>query len=288
MSAIPAWLSRRLHTLKRTGVLTLIKEKNVDLASLQIKDMCSYIQFIKTLDLTGTPIQSIENLPFLPRITSFIADYSELQNCINFSAISTTTSISVKKTPLSKLPHYKLSILLAVGPNIVKIDGKMISPVLLNRYKKYPEYVRDLVNKGWVVEYPCPSPSKLLSLCKQYKVEIPDEEEQTEFPPDEEETFVEEEAPVVDFDSLAQKLWNQHEDMLQKKQAMFGIIDDDESDITQDESEFGNRIAALFKSHGYEVNPSDNKSILEAIDELCKRTDIRAQASSQNDQFEEF
>ena len=88
-SPIPAWLSRRLHTLKRTGVLTLIKEKNVDLSCLQIKDIGPYIQFIKTLDLTGTPIQSLENLPHLPRITNLIADYSGLKSCINFSSIST-------------------------------------------------------------------------------------------------------------------------------------------------------------------------------------------------------
>ena len=282
MSSIPPWLSRRLHTLKRTGVLTLIKEKNVDLSSLQIKDMGSYIQFIKTLDLTGTPIQSIENLPYLPRITSFIADYSDLKSCINFSSISTATSISVKKTPLSQLPHYKLAILLAVGPNIVKIDGKMISPVLLNRYKTYPPYVHDLVNKGWVVEYPCPDVQQLQSLCKQYKVEIPVYEENTDFSL-EEEPPVEEEAPAVDFDTLAQKLWNQHEDMLQKKQAMFGIINDDASEVAQDESNFGDRVVALFKSHGFEINKSDNKAILKAIDNLCKRTENKANALSQNE-----
>lgn len=282
MSSIPPWLARRLHTLKRTGILTLIKEKNVDLSSLQMKDMGPYIQFIKTIDLTGTPIRSIENLPFLPRLTSFIADYSEINSFVNFSSISTATSISVKKTPLSQIPHYRLAILLAVGPNVVKIDGKMISPVLLNRYKSYPLCFHDLINKGWAFEYPCPSAQETQKLCKQYRIDMPVEEDPIEFS-HEEEAFIEEETPSIDFDTLAQKLWNQHEDMLQKKQAMFGIINDDVSEVAQDESNFADRVSALFKSHGYEVDKSNNKSILEAIDQLCKRTEGKTHDLSQND-----
>ena len=287
-SPIPAWLSRRLHTLKRTGVLTLIKEKNVDLSCLQIKDIGPYIQFIKTLDLTGTPIQSLENLPHLPRITNLIADYSGLKSCINFSSISTITSISVKKTPLSQLPHYKLAILLAAGPNIVKIDGKMISQLLLNRYKTYPPYVHDLVNKGWVVEYPCPDTTQLQELCKQYEVEIPIEDAPTEVILDEEISVAEEENTYVYFDALAQKFWYQLEEMLQRKQAMFGIIDDTASDLAQDESDFGDRVVTLFRSHGIEISQSDNNSILEAIDELCKRNESKVPVEFQSDQVEEY
>ncbi|OHT06174.1 hypothetical protein TRFO_25873 [Tritrichomonas foetus] len=280
-SPVPSWLSRRLHTLKRTGVLTLIKEKNTDLSCLQLKDVISYIQFIKTLDLTGTPIDSLADLPVLPRVTNLVADYSNISNCINFSSVSTLTSISVKKTPLSQKPHYKLSILLAAGPNIVKIDGKQITQVLVNRCKSYPPYVSELVNRGWMAEYPCPDDNQLAELCRQYDVEIPAEEDRTEIGL-EEESFPSSEScdEDTDFDTLAQKLWNQHEVMLQKKQALFGIIEEELSELIQDESDFGDRVATLFRSHGINVSANDENSILEAINDLCKRNDHKVPAYS--------
>ena len=302
-SSIPPWLNRRLHTLKRTGVLTLIKEKNTDLSCFQLKDVMYYNNFIKTLDLTGTPIKSLEKLPNLPRLTNLILDYSEISNCINFAAVSTITSISLKKTPLSALPHYKLCILLSAGPNIVKIDGKMITQILINRYNSYPACAHDLVNNGWMVEYPCPGNDRLAQLCEEYDVVMSPEEDNTEIGIEEDEFESDVQADndenkninnsdtqnmkesqaahESDFDALAQKLWNQHELMLQKKQALFGIIEEELGEIIQDESDFGDRVATLFKGHGIILDPTNENSILEAIDALCKRNEHKVPVINQ-------
>lgn len=269
-TTVPAWLSRRLQTLKRTGTLNLIKEINLDLSCLQLKDLSYFIQFIKTLDLTGTQIKSLANLPRLPRITNLILDNSLIESCFNFEAVSSITSISLKNTPLSRVPHYKLSILLAVGSGIVKIDGKMITPLLLNRFKSYSTYAHDLVNNGWIVEYPCPDVDKLKEICQQYHVVIPEEEEVTELRL-EEEAEHEEEIVNFDFDEIAQKLAQQHEEMIKRKLALFGIFEDNVSDLLNDDPEFNENLVSLFRDHGIELDPDNEKSILEAIDHLCRK-----------------
>lgn len=269
-TTVPAWLSRRLQTLKRTGTLNLIKEINLDLSCLQLKDLSYFIQFIKTLDLTGTQIKSLANLPRLPRITNLILDNSLIESCFNFEAVSSITSISLKKTPLSRVPHYKLSILLAVGSGIVKIDGKMITPLLLNRFKSYSKCAHDLVNHGWIIEYPCPDVDKLKEICQQYHVVIPEEEEVTELRL-EEEAEHEEEIVHFDFDEIAQKLAQQHEEMIKRKLALFGIFEDNGSDLINDDPEFNENLVSLFRDHGIELDPDNEKLILEAIDHLCRK-----------------
>lgn len=267
---LPSWLQRRVHSLRRTGKLSFINETDVDPSAL--RQLGNEIFFIKTLDFSKTKIETLDGMPRLTKVTSFIADQSNLSDFRNFISLSSATSISIKKTPISKIPHYKLNILLASGPNLVKIDGQVITSTLRARYEQYPSACCQLVNAGWIATYPCPPHDKLIEICNQYNIPPPEEVPETSFQEDEEEVVID----PSDFDKLASKLKAKHEVLLQRKQALFGIIEEDNFDGLSDEDDFNERVVSLFNAHSMKLDPQDENQILEAIDDLCHR------ASQQN------
>ena len=280
---LPEWLSRRLHGLKRTGSLSLLRESRVCLSGLS--QIQSYLQFIKQLDLTGTPIKSLEGLPKLPHLNSIKLDQTQLESLVNIEAVDTVSSISLKKTPLSEIPHYKLSIMIGTRLNVVKIDNQIVSEVVKKRASAYPSCARALVNKGWIVTFPKPSDDEFKDLCELYHLEIEEEEDnddRTEInflePPAEEEDA---NAEDWDFDFIADKLWKQHEALMQRKQALFGVIEDQQGDA-DNEDEIGERIVSLFRLHNKDI-PTDDRSILMAVDSLCRQQARRRSSTAGSD-----
>ena len=272
---LPEWISRRLHTLKRTGALSFLRESRVNLALLN--QIQSYLPFIKQLDLTGTPIRSLAGLPTLPHLNSVKLDQTQLASLVNVQAIATVSSISLKKTPMSEKPHYKLSIMIGTRLKVVKIDNQIVSDLVKKRAAAYPACARALVNKGWVATFPKPSEEEFRDLCEVYHVDMDEEEDdgdRTEvmFPdqPNEEEDGDHE---SWDFDFIADKLWGQHEALMQRKQALFGVIEDQQGDA-DNEDEIGERVVSLFRLHNKDI-PCDDRSILMAVDKLCREQAAR-------------
>lgn len=262
---LPQWAARRIPTLKRNGSLSFLRESIVDLSVLGHPQMKPYMKFVKTLDLTGTPISSLDGIPTLSTITSVKLDQTKLENLKGISAIAGATSISLTKTPFESVPHYKLSLLICI-PSLVKIDNKMVTDVLKRRAAMYPPFTAELINKGWIATYPLPSREEFEKLCEEYNVEVPEEEEE------EEDIAVEEEEEEInedpwDFEKIAMRLWHTHELLIQKKLALFGVVEEVESY----DDDIGERIASLFNLHGIEVDGTDEHSVLAAVDALCKR-----------------
>lgn len=122
---------------------------------------------MKQLDISFTEVSTIEGLCYQPHIDSFIADNSELINFKNFRAIQNVSSISVKNTPVSQDANYKLSLAIVIGPSLRVIDGRCISKRIKNRAATYPPIASDLINCGWMAEYPCPDDNALEKIAQR-------------------------------------------------------------------------------------------------------------------------
>jgi hypothetical protein len=263
MDGPPEWLSRRLHSLERTGTLSLVREPLVDLFALCHPDVRGHLHLIKRLDLTDTNITSLKGIPKLPRLTSLTLDQSRVADLANIFALRSATSISLKGTPLAAARHYRLSVVLALGAGIVRIDGQAVPAVLRARADTFPNCAADLVNAGWVAEFPRPSAARFVELCAEFGIEQCDAAD---------EPGGDGSAPndTDDFDSLAEMLMQEHEALMQKKQAMFGVVREMGSDDGEiDECRL--RIAMTFTDHGINIDINDDEAVLEVIDELCRQ-----------------
>jgi Leucine-rich repeat (LRR) protein len=264
---LPDWIARRLHVITRLGSMSLLRERKTDLIAFRHPVFSRYRQILKTLDLTETPILSLEGLPELPQLTSLVLDRTSLSSLKNVATVCSIRSISLKKTPLSELPHFKLSIILGLGPNLIKIDDCVLTDLLKGRANDYPSCTHALINTGWIAEYPCPPSGQLAVLCEEYGVTKSVSVASAGCA----ELGVEEPVALPDsFDGLAAALMKQHEQMILEKQALFGIMED-----VAEENEFVDlcrvRIGNLFRDQGVAVDVNNDAAILEAIDQLCRR-----------------
>jgi hypothetical protein len=262
---LPDWLARRLHMLTRIGHISLLRERHVDLMAFSHPGFRAYCHIVKTLDLTGSDISSLAGLPVLPRLTSLILNQSGLATLTNIMSLPKLRMISLKKTPFSEIPHYKISLLIGVGAEIVKINDQAITDVLRSRVQQYPSCAQGLVNAGWIAEYPRPSSAQFTALCAEY--DVPDSNSVGSSGCDEIDTERDVQMPN-DFNALAEQLLNDHEHLLHKKQALFGIVEEMGSeDEAMDECRV--RVGELFRERGIAVDVNDDDAVLQMIDDLC-------------------
>lgn len=232
-----------------------------------------------------TKIVSLQGLVSLPHLQTFIANSTQIANFENFQAISSVSSFSLKNTPVSKHPHYKLSLCLVIGSGISTIDGKVISQTLKNRVEKYPPIAGKLVNMGWMAEYPVPDEDRFRQLADEYELTYSEHEIHPYVDEDEQEG--EEEMLELshifdeintDFEDKIQLLRGKHEEMIEKGMAIFALIDEDKND---DDTEVAEKISSVFKSHKIEIDSSSDESILQAVADLCNFIRIsRAQSTA--------
>ncbi|OHT13788.1 hypothetical protein TRFO_16012 [Tritrichomonas foetus] len=269
----PNWLQRRLVIVKRTGNLQLINEQNVDLKLLSSPEYISSLTVMKTLDITRTNVKSLEDLqkPF-PKLATFIADKTGISDLKNFRMLSNVRAFSLKQTPVSKIPHYKLSLLLCMGSEnkISSIDGQVVTKKLKAMAEEYPQPIAsDLVNNGWMAEYPCPDETTLFSLCEKFNVmhdtgiyNMPSPKNDVSNIPDDDDDF--DNIDEMDFEDLISQLHQKHEEMLLKGQAIFGLISEDTN------AYLSGKISSIFRSHGLPIEANSDQNILDAVNILCQ------------------
>ena len=269
------WLQRRLLMAKRTGNLVLANEQNVDLNVFSYPEFSKPLSIVKMLDLSRTNISSLEGItkPF-PKLATFIADRTQISDFKNFRVLSNVRSFSLKQTPVSKVPHYKLSLLLCVGSKnvITSIDGVTLSKKLKSMASEYPQPISsELVNRGWLAEYPVPSEEQFQQLCIKYNIEDssefsinPQEKQPMTNLPENIEDGEEEDIDNIDFEDLIKNLHQKHEDMLMKGQAMFGLIAEDKN------AYLSGQISSIFKSHGLKIDSNSDQNILDSVNKLCQ------------------
>jgi hypothetical protein len=160
----PEWLQQCELSFIRSGKLRITTVDRPDLTA--IKSRAS----LKELNLSKTKLTSIEGLAAQRNISAFIADDSALESFANFSAISNASTYSLKNTPLSEDPLFRLSIaLLSAAPSVV-VNGSLISEAERKKAALYPPFTVELLNAGWKLVWPCPAPKEMCELCRQHNV----------------------------------------------------------------------------------------------------------------------
>jgi hypothetical protein len=252
VARLPNWTNRHLSVLKQTGNLSFGGEILFDLSSLSIPQISSVLHPVRTLDISHTHIVSMLGCPPFPHLTVFIGDHSELSNFTNFNVLKSASTVSLKGTPISKLPTYRLSLLLALGNDtqLVSIDGSQISSGLKANLHGFSEKCNALVNLGWIATVKPPTLQELETLCQKYDIDPPFIDNDSN--EDSSKTSTEEEIPD-NFGDLLISLQNQHQEMWRKGKVQFGILDE------YDDPDF--KVMALLRRYGFvngkvpDVNP---------------------------------
>jgi hypothetical protein len=125
---------------------------------------------MKELNISRTKLTSIEGLAVQRKLQVFNADNSLLGSFKNFSAIASASIYQLKNTPLSNDSNYLVSILILTRSHRPIVDGKLIPAAVRRKADTYPLFVRDLLNAGWKLVYPCPEPHAMRDLCRQLNV----------------------------------------------------------------------------------------------------------------------
>ena len=256
------WIERRLHNIRTTGKFNISGEKDVDLNQLSNVKYIKEMKLVKSLNLSRTSISSFEGCPKMPKVIDVIADGSQISSLKNIKAFTNLRKISLKNTPKLDQKNMKLSVVLAV-PEITTVDGKLISEKIRQKAKEFPNFAGELVNNGWMAVYPVPSEDEFKEICKEYSVEFTQDEifikSQSADDLAEEK---EEEDDEFDFEAVINQLHEEHESMLTRSQALFGIVTDEEA--------FGTKLSEVLAQHGMQVDPNDIDGLVGAVEELCK------------------
>lgn len=259
MSETPYWLTRRVPSLMRSGQLNLTNEKITDLSALASPGFARYLPMIKLLDVKGTMITSLQSLPHLPNITTFIADGSKLGSLRGFASIASASKVSLKNTPVAQYRSYKLSLLI-ICKDLVTIDNTMISKSLREKATDYPECAADLLDKGWIAETPCPDIDRFDELCARFDVETESARaihEPTEVCEEEQDEF-------ADFEAVCQMFRDRQDQMFALAEETFGVVA-----VSNFEAELADRISVLFGNHAIAVDATSDDLIVQAIEDLC-------------------
>lgn len=254
----------------RTGQLVLTNESSIDFEVLGRPGFLRhYSENVKHLQISGTPVTSLEGLPPLNNLQSFVADRTLIDSFTNLSAISHATKISLKGTPLSRRSNYKLSLLLVFGPNLSSIDGAVISAAVRERAATYPSYAGTFVCKGWRVEVPCPDDSTWESLSRQWNIPLPSE------PVDEDvEPSGMEDAEIEDFDAIVQEIRKQQEEMFARAEDQLEIP----KTQIDDEVQLAEGIGAMLRAIGIPVDQNNDDDLVDEVRKLCRKAKQRQDA----------
>jgi Leucine-rich repeat (LRR) protein len=114
----------------------------VDLEGEPIDDLGRLGQptMLRTLNLSSCQLASISGLKFLPQLETFIADGSQILTFTNFAAIENVRRLSLRNTPLARVPRFNLSA--------VVVCPRVTSPIASSR-----SFRRELVHIRFSLAY---------------------------------------------------------------------------------------------------------------------------------------
>ena len=149
-----------------TGLVDLAGQQYFSLEGVHIPTQA------KVLDVSFNKISDFSGMHLRNGIHKIIADKTPLTSLKGLKNAPNCHAISLVSTPVSQNKHYKLSLVILFGDSLVSIDGKSVNKSLQEKAKKYPPYAKDLINQGWMAEYPVPNEERFEELGKQYNIDI--------------------------------------------------------------------------------------------------------------------
>ena len=258
---LPSWLNSRIYFLKSQGRLNLSGDSRMNFEILNHPDISKLLYLMKILDISKTEIRTIEGFPFYKGLTHFVADHTLISDLRNFRNLRGCTSISLIGTPVSANPFYKLSLLIVCGgKNLKLIDGKLIPKSIVKQARRYSPLAAELVNAGWMAEWPCPTVDRLYELSDEYNVNlkpiIPKPIDIDELKENNKNLY------TGEFESTLRRLKKRHNQVLKRGKALFGIIDEDdeEEDEEEDFDDFSNEQSGNDEKNVIEINENEEES----------------------------
>lgn len=255
------WLPDKLKVLAKTGTLDLSGEAVDDLSFVGSRDC------LKKLDLSYTHLQTIEGLAFQPRIESLVLDGCDLANFKNFRAVQRASSISVRDTPVSRTPNFRLSLILVIGPGLRVINGQKVTEKLRERAGEFPGFASDLVNCGWLAEYPVPQTGELDKVAREFGLAGSEEMFEEEEEPEE----TQKSPPRPSVDELIRRSQAAHAKMVEDTERELDDIEKSSTvvDMIEDACGHGDlidKVQALLKYYGYRIGETNRgDSILDCV-----------------------
>jgi hypothetical protein len=131
----------------------------------------------------------------------------------------------------------------------------MISASLRKRAEDWPECAKEMVNKGWVAEWPKPDATRWHELRQEYSIELIEEDSLDALM----------DADVEDFEMLTTGFRSQQEAMFANAEGTFRPM------IPSFEDELLTRLCTIFDiEHGIAVS-EDPEELLRKLEEYCQK-----------------
>ena len=160
-------LALQRRSLALTGSLTFKGKEISDLADVGVQ------QHMQTLDISETQVATLKNLPSQKLLTKIIADSSLLENYEGFSRFKRLKSFSAINTPIAARPNFRLACAVLFGPKLETVNGVKLTPEERHRASTYPPFAEHLIEDGWDIVEPAPSPDELRQIAIRRKLQIP-------------------------------------------------------------------------------------------------------------------
>lgn len=265
MSKKYAWFPEKLKQLAKTGTLNLSAEVMEDLSFVGCRET------MKKLDLSFTHLTSLVGLAYQPKLDSLILDSSDLINFKNFRAVQKISSISLRNTPAAATPNFKLSLLLVIGPSLRVINGQRVSDRLREKAKQYPEIASDLVNCGWMAQYPCPDDLEMEDISQGYGLS------ESCFDDSDTEVSLRSEPREATIEALVNFAEQEHRRMVEKTEQDLDRIEEGDDGISMPDSISSNEVKLIDKleqlllRHGFEIGQENRgEAILDLISSMLE------------------
>ena len=231
-SALNSALGQQRKMMSRTGKLNL---SDLDLENINLEELGNQ-KALLDLDLSkNARLTSFQALPRQSCLKNITADDCGITNLSGLSSQPRLSSISLQKTPISKIDNFRIAVLLAVGPRLSSINGTAVSKSERLRYLCYPPIAKKLVISGWVPVYPPPPEEDFRYLVQQFHIQA----DKTEF-----------EIPS-----------NQTERLPPSPRKS-----------KPEPTDFGERLAAILRPLGFGIRYGDERDedIISAVDQICQ------------------
>jgi hypothetical protein len=104
---------------------------------------------LRVLDVSGTSFKTLESLIEQPALSEIIADGSQLEDFKGLDRHRKLSRFSAVGTPLSRRPHFRIELLIVVGPLLSFINGTPVTTAEREETRPFPQIVKCLLQSGW-------------------------------------------------------------------------------------------------------------------------------------------
>jgi hypothetical protein len=168
-------------TDKVESLLDAVSRQRAQLGTKGILDLSTKIKFppgglaslnfprLKTLNLSNLPLKSLETLAAHPNLKMIIADNSQVEVLKGLGSHPCLTSLSLVGAPVAQAANFRLAALILI-PKLSSINREPVTAGERHLSESYPPIAKQLVNVGWIVQYPPPSEADFRYLAGHFGV----------------------------------------------------------------------------------------------------------------------